>query len=261
MTAPRRQLRLATYNIHACVGIDGKCLPSRIAAVIAELSADVVGLQEVGIGGRPDDPAEQLGRISRMTGYEYLAAPTFDLPSGPFGNALLTRLPVREVHRGDLSVPRFEPRGLLDIVLDWAGAPLRVLVTHLGLSRRERSWQLARIFDRLAETPAERTVLMGDFNEWIFWSPRLLRLHARFGRSHARASFPSWRPLVALDRFWVAPRGLRRATGVHASRLARLASDHLPAWTVIEAPVSTEAAPARPRAADPLAQARTPSRG
>lgn len=236
MTRSQPRIRLATYNIHACIGLDGRCLPSRIAAVIDELQAHVVGLQEVGLGHDDHhDPAEQLEQISRMAGYEYLAGPTLELPSGPFGNALLTRLPVCEVHRTDLSVGDHEPRGLIDAVLDWAGHPLRVLVTHLGLQRDERSRQLTRIFRALEERDTcPFTVLMGDFNEWVFASPRLIRLRRRFGRSYARASFPAHRPVLALDRLFVRPRRLRRGVGIHASPLARLASDHLPAWVTLE---------------------------
>ncbi len=242
MTSADRRIRVATYNIHACLGYDGRCLPSRIAAVIDELDAHVVGLQEVGLGfgqprdprAHPDDPAEQIDRISRLAGYAYVAAPTLELPSGPFGNALLTRLPIHEVRHADLSVAPHEPRGLLDVVLDWAGQPLRVLVTHLGLNRAERSRQLTQIFRVLEERPCPRTVLIGDFNEWVFASPRLVRLRRRFGRSYARASFPSHRPVLALDRVWVRPRGMRHGIGVHGSPLARVASDHLPAWVTLD---------------------------
>ena len=42
----RPSLRVATYNVHACVGTDGRHDPDRVAAVIAELDADIVALQE-----------------------------------------------------------------------------------------------------------------------------------------------------------------------------------------------------------------------
>lgn len=38
---------VSTYNVHRCIGTDGRHDPDRVAAVIRELDADVVGLQEV----------------------------------------------------------------------------------------------------------------------------------------------------------------------------------------------------------------------
>jgi endonuclease/exonuclease/phosphatase family metal-dependent hydrolase len=46
-------LRIATYNIHRCRGIDGRTRPERIAAVLRSIDADVVALQEV-VGARHD---------------------------------------------------------------------------------------------------------------------------------------------------------------------------------------------------------------
>ena len=46
MPAARARLRVATYNVHACVGTDGRHDPDRVASVITELDADIVALQE-----------------------------------------------------------------------------------------------------------------------------------------------------------------------------------------------------------------------
>ncbi|MEZ5416899.1 MAG: hypothetical protein R2708_06100 [Vicinamibacterales bacterium] len=42
-----RTVRIATYNIHRCRGMDARTSAQRIASVIAGLDADVVALQEV----------------------------------------------------------------------------------------------------------------------------------------------------------------------------------------------------------------------
>ena len=39
-------MRVATYNVHSCIGGDGRHDPERVATVIAELNADIVALQE-----------------------------------------------------------------------------------------------------------------------------------------------------------------------------------------------------------------------
>ena len=53
--------RVATYNVHDCIGRDGVYSPSRIVEVLRSLEADVVALQEITL-----DPAgEVLGCLHR----------------------------------------------------------------------------------------------------------------------------------------------------------------------------------------------------
>src|SRR6185436_15511222 len=107
--------RAATYNIHGCVGTDGRHSPERIAEVINELDADVVALQEVATREHGGETTDQLEWLAERTGHLPIAGTTFMRGPGRFGNALLTRhMPLR-VHRHDLSVPGFEPRGALDV--------------------------------------------------------------------------------------------------------------------------------------------------
>src|SRR5262245_46742747 len=69
-----RTLRVATYNIHRCRGLDGRTNPGRVADVIRSIEADVVALQEV-IGAGPHAPghAEELGAL---LGMGWVMAPT-----------------------------------------------------------------------------------------------------------------------------------------------------------------------------------------
>jgi endonuclease/exonuclease/phosphatase family metal-dependent hydrolase len=141
---------------------------------------------------------------------------------------VLTRLPVRAVHRVDLSVPGREPRGALDLMLEAPRGALRVIATHLGLAPAERRLQARRILALLAPVRPEPVVLMGDLNEWFLWGRTLRWLRAHFGRVPAPATYPARRPILALDRIWVEPRSLRADLAVHSTSLARGASDHLP---------------------------------
>ena len=86
-------LRIATYNIHRCRGLDRRVIPSRIAAVIADIDADVVALQEV-IGSNATNPghAEELGAL---LGMGWVMAPARHLRGHLFGNVVLSRLPIR----------------------------------------------------------------------------------------------------------------------------------------------------------------------
>ena len=64
---PRPTLRIATYNVHRCRGLDGRTRPERIAAVLRAIDADVVALQEVvGAGPNGGGHAEELGAALGM---------------------------------------------------------------------------------------------------------------------------------------------------------------------------------------------------
>ena len=219
-------LRLATYNIHRCVGADGKEDPQRIADVLRAMDADLVALQEVAYD--PETPGDILRFLSRAAGAQVIAGPTLQEGKGRYGNAVLTRLTPREVRRIDISLRGREPRGVLQLGLATPSATVSVLATHLGLSVRERRRQLARIAQILAETRADVMILMGDLNEWFPWSPSLHRLKGFFAPVVAPATFPGRRPFFALDRIWVRPQ--RRLSRLHAFKtpLSRMASDHLP---------------------------------
>lgn len=222
--AGHRALRVATYNIHSGVGTDGRCDPARIAAVINELAADVVALQEV---ESHHGDLRMLEFLSRQTGMAAVPGPTLQRTDGDYGNALLMRAGLLELQRLDLSFPGREPRGAIDALLSTSGGQLRVIATHLGLRPAERRHQIERLLDGL-DDDAIPTVLMGDLNEWFLWGRPLRRLNAHFGGTPAPATFPAVFPLFALDRLWVKPLPRLRTLVAHRTPLARRASDHLP---------------------------------
>ncbi|MDD2605047.1 MAG: endonuclease/exonuclease/phosphatase family protein [Desulfobacteraceae bacterium] len=218
--------RLATYNIHRCIGADGVKNPQRIADVLRAMNADLVALQEVAYD--PETPGDILRFLSRAAGAQAIAGPTLQEGKGRYGNVVLTRLTPREVKRIDISFRGREPRGAIQLGMATASSTVSVLATHLGLSVRERRRQITRIAQILGETNADVVILMGDFNEWFPWSPSLHRLKGFFAPGVAPATFPGRRPFFALDRIWVRPQ--RRLSRLHAFKtpLSRMASDHLP---------------------------------
>jgi endonuclease/exonuclease/phosphatase family metal-dependent hydrolase len=226
------RLVCASYNIHRCIGRDRRHEPDRIADVLRELDADVVGLQEIAAREGSAGDVDQLAHVARAAGYQSVAAPTRHHARGHFANGLLCRGRVLDVARIDLSLAGREPRVLLDVRLEHAGSPLRVLVTHFGLSAFDRLFQARRLLEILGDDRLEPTLVLGDINEW-FPGPALRRLHARLGRAPAVATFPSGRPLLALDRIWVQPRAALVEVRAHATPLARIASDHLPVKATI----------------------------
>jgi endonuclease/exonuclease/phosphatase family metal-dependent hydrolase len=229
---PAMGFRIATYNIHRCIGRDGINDPQRIAGVLAAMDADLVALQEVAFD--PGSPGDVLQFLAEAAGARAIAGPTLLEPKGRYGNAILSRIAPREVQRADISVAGREPRGALQLVLETSGMTVSVLATHLGLSMEERRRQMARIVRLLEQSAADVTVLLGDFNEWRPWGFSLRPLKRRFGHPATRPTFPSRRPFLALDRIWVHPFHRLKSLRVFKGTQARAASDHLPLVADIE---------------------------
>ena len=221
---------VVSYNIHRGVGLDRRLDLDRIADVIAETAPDVVGLQEVirEAGGAAGD---QVAYLAAALGMERVMGETRAHGTGTYGNAVLTRLPVLASARRDLSQGAREPRGCLRVDLDVKGTPLHVFNCHLGLALSERRKQLAllRRFVRDSARLVGPRVLVGDFNEWHRGPiTRGLRREFSSPMRRMRRTHPAMFPLFALDRIYWDVELQGQEFHVHRSRLARVASDHLP---------------------------------
>ena len=220
--------RVASYNVHGFVGRDGRFDLHRVAEVLREVDADVIGLQEV--AADPAHPAPWAD-LARALGGHGWPGPTLTRSGGPYGNALLSRLPLGAVREIDLAVPGREPRRALIAQLDGCHA----VVTHLGLSARERRVQAERLAAAIA--PLRRVVVLADANTPFRWSPALRALDRVLGPSMRLPSFPARWPVLPLDRIWAAGVAVTRVW-VHRSRLAHEASDHLPVCADLTLPNS-----------------------
>jgi endonuclease/exonuclease/phosphatase family metal-dependent hydrolase len=222
-------LVVCTWNVHECVGRDGRRDPARVASVLGEISADVFALQEVHSDERRGGALDQGRFLAETLGLEPVPGSTLERRGGRYGNLLLTRFPVRHIHRHDLSVPGREPRGALEVDLEVPHGRLRVVATHLGLRAAERAIQARELLARLSDQePVGTLVLLGDWNEWLPWRAALRLARRRFGSFPAPRTFPASRPVFALDRVWVAPRERLETVATHRSLLAVRASDHIP---------------------------------
>jgi endonuclease/exonuclease/phosphatase family metal-dependent hydrolase len=216
---------VASYNIHRCIGGDGRFDPKRVRRVIEELDADVVALQEVET--RADGG---LDLLESLAGSEYraIAGPTLFRDNAQYGNALLSRLPLRAQRLHDLSVDGREPRGAIEVSLGSETAVLRVFATHFGLAPWERRAQARRLLELMNGAQAALEVLLGDLNEWFLWGRPLRWLHQAFSQTPAPSTWPARCPVFALDRLWARPRAALSRLARHDSPAARAASDHLP---------------------------------
>jgi endonuclease/exonuclease/phosphatase family metal-dependent hydrolase len=223
-----RPLRVASYNVHKCDGMDFRRDPERVAEVIRSLDADIISLQEV-LSDPGEAPSAQVRYLAEKTGmYAAVAGPTKQKKDGKYGNALLSRFPIVEVRLHDISVGAFEPRGIIDADIMIGGGTVRVVATHFGLWPSERNRQADRLLEILPEQPVSPLIVMGDMNGWVPGSPVLRRLKARLGAPLSMRSFPAPYPVLPLDKIWVLPSGQMHVGSAIRSPLTRIASDHLP---------------------------------
>jgi endonuclease/exonuclease/phosphatase family metal-dependent hydrolase len=225
-------LRIVTYNVHRCRGLDGRTRPDRIAAVLRDIDADVVALQEVlGAGPTGASHAEEIGAA---LGMGWVMAPARQLRGHQFGNAVLSRFPITHHLAHDLSWKTCEPRRLqrVDIAVD--GVTLHVYNVHLGtaiLERRHQAQRLAAIvLDRHVAGPK---LVLGDFNEWMRGLATTLlsaKLHSVDLGNYLRRrrTYPGVFPVLHLDHIYYAGRLEIMRIDLPRTRLSLVASDHLP---------------------------------
>ena len=235
--APRAlgDLVVASYNIHKCVGTDGKRDPDRITEVIREIGPDIIALQEVDTRFGERKGLLNLQRLDHDCGLVPVPLSKVSAAHGWHGNIVMVRKDmVSAVH--EIHLPGLEPRGALLADIDVADGPgVRIIAAHLGLLRSSRRQQAERLIAIMKNHSARPTLLLGDFNEWRIGSLSSLNsFKTAFGSlPRAVASFPSRLPFLALDRIIADREGLIDAVSVHDSPLARVASDHLPIKTML----------------------------
>src|SRR4029079_19728035 len=141
-------LRIMTYNVHRCVGIDRLLSPERIAQVIASCHPDIVALQELDVGRARSGDVDQAEVIARDLGMDVHFFPALRVMEELYGDAILSRWPARLVKAGPLPgftrLPRFEPRGALWSAIKIEGMEIQVINTHLGLLGAERVLQTGK---------------------------------------------------------------------------------------------------------------------
>ncbi|MBZ4415606.1 endonuclease/exonuclease/phosphatase family protein [Myxococcus sp. RHSTA-1-4] len=243
------ELKLVSYNIHSGIGTDGRFDLDRVGAVLREVNADVIALQEVGDFRAVTPREDQPEHLADMLGLHMAFGPNVVRNGRRYGNAILSRLPILKSKNYDLRVGRREPRGALRCDLDLGGGKqLHVFSLHLGLGMSERRRQEALLLssDILREAARkDPLVVCGDFNYLGNGPvPALVRRAIHDAALELRAparTYPTRLPLLRLDRIFV-DAGVRPLDiHPHRTELSRVASDHLPLVMRLEAPIAVEA--------------------
>ncbi|HVU04257.1 MAG TPA: endonuclease/exonuclease/phosphatase family protein [Polyangiaceae bacterium] len=233
------RVRVLTWNIHKGIGgVDRRYRLDRVIDAMKEIAPDVALLQEVADDlprSQFHDQAEMLGEALGLSHIAF--GPEHRFAMGGYGNAILSRFPLFDVTREDLTIGTRKRRGVLQ-----AHARIRMEETsrtvvfhnmHLGLAGSERALQLEKFlssgpFRGIHEhTPV---VVGGDLNDvWGTLGPRFL-IPSGFRRVGPLANtFPAAFPVRPLDALFV--RGdlhTVEPARPRKSALTRVASDHLP---------------------------------
>ncbi|MFP3874953.1 MAG: endonuclease/exonuclease/phosphatase family protein, partial [Thiohalophilus sp.] len=242
-------LRIMTYNVHSCIGMDGKIDTERIARVIARARPDVVALQELDVGRERSLGVDQAQQIARYLEMEFHFHPAMHLEEERYGDAILTHLPQRVIKAGSLpglaDKPALEPRGALWVAIDLHGREVQVINTHLGLSPRERLAQIDTLLgpDWLGHEACRAPVVFcGDLNAAPS-SPVYRRLagclkdvQAMAPGHRPRSTFSSRFPSLRLDHVFVTTDIRVNGIDIPGSELTRVASDHLPLLVELRIP-------------------------
>ena len=173
-------MRLLSWNVQWCRGLDGNVDPGRIASQVQAMGVDVACLQEIASnfpelpGSKGEDQPVALWKD--LPEFEPIVGWGVDVPSRTgmrmrFGNMILSRLPVARVLRHSLPWPASPdapsmPRAALEAALETPLGPVRVITTHLeNSSGAHRAAQVGRLKEILFEGPSRASaVLCGDFN-------------------------------------------------------------------------------------------------
>ncbi|CAN5265264.1 endonuclease/exonuclease/phosphatase family protein [soil metagenome] len=234
-------LRVATYNVRSCVGMDGQRSESRIADVIRSLSADVVGLQELDFHRQRSAGIDQVREIALQLGWRHLFHPAMTHADEQYGDAIISKHPLTPWRTAELPGPApwycRETRAVQWAKAETPFGAVHVLNTHFGLGRRERMAQAEVLAseDWTGSTAIEDPlVLLGDFNALPGSRPhRVLTRHLHDVRTlldtrAAFRTFPTKFPSLAVDHIFVNKKLRPISLSVFRSDLARVASDHYP---------------------------------
>lgn len=233
--------RIMTYNVHRCVGVDGRLDVGRIAAVIAHCKPDIVALQELDVGRARTGGVDQAHAIAHRLGMSFHFHPAMHVEEERYGDAILTEAPLKVMKAAPLpgspTLRGLEPRGALWLRIELDGRPVNVINTHFGLVPHEQRAQAAALCgsEWLGSSDCgDPVVLVGDLNATPRYSAyralaaRLTDARRAAGGPRATPTFPSRFPVLPIDHIFVSPGIEVLGVTTPSGPLMRSASDHLP---------------------------------
>lgn len=237
-------LRILCYNIHYGQGNDGAYDLERLAEVIKATNPDLVALQEVDVLVRRSGKVHQAQKLGELTGLAVHYGPTQHYEGGLYGNAVLTRLPVRETLIHPLPYTEATPdlttypRGFVAVTVEGPGGkPFRFVSTHFQHNVEEDRVAEAEAVNELlaSEGDALPTILAGDINATPDSEPMrvLLSKWTNVTDEPAAPTVPSQEPRSRIDYIFFRigdPFTVEEAKVIPEA----MASDHRPVFAVLK---------------------------
>jgi endonuclease/exonuclease/phosphatase family metal-dependent hydrolase len=248
---PVAKIRVMTYNVHSCRGLDARVLPERIARVIEQYNPDLIALQELDVNRRWSKRIDQPLMIAQHLRMQCHFQPVIAVAGGHYGIAVLSRYPFKIKKSVDLpSHPRsmpgkefpflkyfFEPRHAIWTSVTIDKREIYFVNTHLSLRAKERLLQVKSLLGQEwlnMDSHKIPTIFCGDFNE----GPRskghqLLRTSFDEVKSHmdkkgSKKTLFSALPILEVDHIFFNGNLRVESVSIPSTPLTRIASDHLP---------------------------------
>lgn len=236
----KKTIRIMTYNVHSCIGMDGKVSTLRIARVINQYKPDIVALQELDHGRRRTGHMDQPHLIAKELEMFHHFYPAIQVEEEQYGNAVLSRYPMDLVCA--MKLPKFEnkllePRGAIWVSINVGETRLQIINAHLSFYGPERRRQIEALMSPEwigHNNCASPAILCGDFNclpKSAAWHAINNRLKdAQFLLDNHRP-LPTWfghYPIGRIDHVFVSSGIKVLGIQVPKTQLNKLASDHLP---------------------------------
>jgi len=231
-----RQLRVVTYNVHRCRGLDRRVLPGRIADVLKTIDADIIALQEVLSIEGGDPERDQLRFIAEELGFHFAFGENRQLNGGRFGNVVLSRYPIHVDRNYDITRPGCQRRGCLRTDINVHNSTFHVFNVHFGTAFFEHRQQARRLFEQRIVNSHDlhgTRIVLGDFNEWVRGAvTRTLKSHLQHADiwKYLKLSrtYPGVLPIFNLDHIFFDWNLRLERLDLFKKRPALVASDHLP---------------------------------
>ena len=239
--AKKHSVRVMTYNVHSCIGMDGRISPERVARVIARYKPDIVALQELDVKKIRTGEIDQAHYLAKALEMQFHFHPAIHIEEEKYGDAILTHLPI-ELVKADIlpstrAFPKGEPRGAIWARIDAFGSPLQFINTHLDVRKRPRQEQVKVLLSKdWLNHPdcAGPTVFCGDFNavpssytyKWV--AQNLRDAQMIIDKSKPEPTFFTRFPSARIDHIFVDENASVIRTFVPNTALTRIASDHFP---------------------------------
>jgi endonuclease/exonuclease/phosphatase family metal-dependent hydrolase len=236
----QNRLRIMTYNVHSCIGLDGKNSPERIARIIARTRPDVVALQELDHGKKRTSKQDQARLIAKALEMNYHYHPVLNVKSEKYGDAILSRFPIKSVKTYNLPKPArmkwLEQRGAIKITIKLGPKNITIINTHLGLTAPEKIIQVKYLAQNIVKNANENYIILcGDFNFSQsssfhkdlseFFSPQ--DKYPRLKNTKIK-TWPCTYPIAAIDHFFYSKNIKLLEINSPKEDLVRIASDHIP---------------------------------